>query len=168
MIKKNFNIGNVPQEVIIEIAELLVKATTTIPGNRDPSREGIYLTIADKENGQPLLIERIGKCNPEKIGMFHELSLEKGRRLHKNMFPRHISSHQSRDPKSGRFGLWGGAIIAGKFIISVSGLTEELDEAVATCLALRFWITDEEAMQIAKISNNGFIEKLSYKTEYPQ
>lgn len=156
MENNEFTIDGVPNTRIAEMASLIVAATTKIPGNEAPERQGGYLVIRNKRNGTPLLIERIGICRPVDVKKYHYLGLEKGRRLLKSMKSLgHISSHQSRDPKFKKWGKWGGAIIAGDYIISFSGLKELFDEAAVLVLALKMnWLTLYKALEIAKISGS--------------
>ncbi|MDP3014432.1 MAG: hypothetical protein Q8M92_09335 [Candidatus Subteraquimicrobiales bacterium] len=162
MKEKEFRIDGIPTERITEIASLTVAATTKIPGNETPERQGGYLVIRNKKNGTPLLIERIGICLPVDVKKTHYLGLEKGRRLIRSMKSfGHISSHQSRDPKFKKWGKWGGAIIAGDYIISFSGLKELFDEAAVVVLALKIgWLNMSEVHEIIEISGNTFVKPL--------
>lgn len=155
----DFKIGGVPVSEIIAIASRLVAATPDIPGNEDPKRQGGYLVIRQKHGGTPVLIERIGKCRTANVNLYHNLALEKGERLsNTRLTSEHVSSYQSRDTQNNE---WGGAIIAGDFIVSFSGLKELFDEAVVLALALRLnWLSHGEISLITEVSGNTFVKPL--------
>jgi hypothetical protein len=121
--------------------------------NPKPHKKGGYLTIRDRADGEILLVVRIGDFPHQKANKYLRLSLEKGERLYHHQAQGHVSSYQSRDEAKGRYG---GAIIANGLIVSFSGLPEKMDELAVLALAkfLR-WITNDQANEIAKISNNS-------------
>lgn len=164
----DFSIGGIPRRKILELASQAVIASVKVPGNEAPDRRGGYLVISNVCNGVPLLIERIEECKIKDVLKYHELALEKSGRLCVEKFSGHISSHQSRNPQFNPYGKWGGAIIAGNFIVSFSGLKELFDEAVVLVLALRLgWIDSNRLTEITDISGNTFVKPL-YNMAYPK
>lgn len=91
---------------------------------------GGYLCIAREEDGLPLAVILFGDMPREKCEGRLEFSQEKAKRLASH--PDHKTSWESRDPANNK---WGGAIRGKKYIISVSGLPEELDEVVSALFA---------------------------------
>ena len=85
-----------------------------------------------------------------------ELAQEKARRLAEH--PDHWSSWQSRNPDEGK---WGGAVNAGAYIFSFSGLPELADEAamLLTALSLGF-LLEERAAAFAQYSGNELFYKM--------
>ncbi len=157
-------VGGAETLVISELANKIVQATTKVPGNKAPERNWGYLSLRGDKEDALLVVERVGGAiQPEKVLMFHTLSLEKGGRLFVHLDIGHVSSHQSRNTKKGNFGLWGGAVLCRRegLILSFSGLTEQMDEAVVLVLAIMLdWLTPDEAMEIGKFSDNKFIKPL--------
>jgi hypothetical protein len=121
-----------------------------------PERAGGVLTVL-RRNGQLLLHAELGTIPEEKWEKYHRLSVEKAVRLCKNF--NHVSSWQSRDVMLKKYG---GAIRAGDYILSFSGLPELCDEAFVTVLALIFkFFNLNEASKIIDISKNEITPKLS-------
>lgn len=151
---EEFMIGGVPQVKIIEIVSRIVAAVPGIPGNEDPTREGIYLVIRNNDMiANVVFHERIGRIRVLDVQKYLSFANEKPVRLiPKHLLYKEVSSHQSRNPDRGQ---WGGAIIAGAFVISVSGFKELFDEATALVLAVKMnWLTMSEAEGIANISGS--------------
>ena len=128
-------------------------------GSRDEWkwRSGIYLCVADRKTGLPYLLIPIGKVPVGKAERYAHLALEKALRLANHSV--HKSSWESRNPDSDK---WGGAIRAGAFIISISGLPELGDEAVALQVV---WPQDEPVQEIAAKSGNPYWKQLSEVVE---
>jgi hypothetical protein len=113
----------------------------------------------------------ISADNPkaEKYGI---LAPEKANRLHSFILSGHLTSYESRNPKSDVFvargrnekwGHWGGAVLISKdFIFSFSGLPELLDEAFVCFLGLKSGLMSRE--QFNKIKkrreNNKYLKLL--------
>ena len=146
-------VNDLTRDLIVSYFErFILPKVAFMPENPKPHKQSGYLTIRRKIDGRILLAVQIGECPPHKASEYFKFSLEKGERLfhHSN----HVSSWQSRDDKNEK---WGGAIIAGNYIVLFSGFPELLDEAVVLVLSLFFcWISHEKATGIAKISNNFF------------
>lgn len=94
----------------------------------------------------------------------HELAAEKVSRLRmKHVELGHVTSAQSRDPHAAKLG---GAVIARELIISVAGLTEVANEAVALCLARQLGLLNRsQADVIAHIRRNALFTDLSTALE---
>lgn len=99
--------------------------------SEDPVRIGGYLCVADGESGLPLFIAPVGHIETaERAKKYLEFCQEKAIRL--ALYPNHISSWQSRDVASKKYG---GAVRARDLIISFSGLKEIDDESVSCFIA---------------------------------
>ena len=118
---------------------------------------GGYLCIASRDDGMPILIAQIRQCPMGKAQRYFQFSQEKAERLYEmNARHGHVSSWQSRDEKAEKYG---GAIVAGEFIFSFSGLPEKADEFFAIKLARMSKTIGEgkkDAAYIAKLSQNEF------------
>lgn len=145
-------IGNARLEQIVIYASKIVEAFVNYPGNPKPERKGGYLTIRDRISGIVLLVALIGGCSADKVNDYLVFSQEKGWRLFLNYG--HLSSFQTRNENEKK---WAGAIVAGNYIISFSGLPELGDEAVMIVLASKLgWLDSETAKAIVAISSNPF------------
>lgn len=115
-------------------------------------RRGGYLCVTRRTDGRMLLIASIGVFPQEKAERYFRFCQEKASRLlaHEG----HISSWQTRDEKLDQYG---GAIVAGKYILSFSGLPELADELIMMGLAQTAGlISPAEARAIAEISQNPY------------
>ncbi len=116
----------------------------------------------EAHDASPTLIGEFHGSPPE---VFSSVAMEKYSRLYqwgpdRNKVGGHISAWQSRDV-SGDYKKYGGAIVAGGFILSFSGLSEYLDEAIVTVAAHLCGLIDQGQMfEIAVISNNPLTAKL--------
>ena len=71
----------------------------------------------------------------------------------------HLTSFESRDLDNGK---WGGAIVADAFIISLSGLPEQADEAVMLIVAVELDLLSMiNASEIAEKNNNEIFKVLA-------
>lgn len=143
----------------IAVGTILTYITDLIESSSLPSeRNNGYFTLRTMNDGQVVLIARIGVCKPEKADKYLSFSQEKGLRLFQQR-EHDVSSWQTRNEEKD---LWGGAIIAGDFILSFSGLPELTDEAVMIKTALLCkWASEETLCQIAEISDNRlFLDRL--------
>lgn len=147
----------IPVQRILDEARLIMNLFLDLPNNPKPERQGGYITIVDRETGQILFVCKIGEIEDDAARDYFSFSQEKAGRL--MLWPQHVSSWQSRDEKNKQ---WGGAIKTFEFILSFSGLPELGDEAVMLLLAYSFnWINFDEMMNIAKISENPFVDALN-------
>lgn len=125
---------------------------------KDRQRLGGYFCLLSRAAAPDPFVfyhEPVGAVGPEKAEKYFNLSLEKAIRVGTRG---HQSSWQSRDPDSGK---WGGAIIAGSWILSFSGLPELADEAVMLVTAVMSRLmTVVEARAIADISQNPYFVEL--------
>lgn len=146
------------------VCTLLPTVLAVVEELRNPDevvRTGGYFCLAfrsdiDREVGRftlskPALRIPVGIVPLDKADKWCRLSLEKARRLAKNLPKGHVSSWQSRDGKV-RFG---GSIATRRFIFSFSGLPELADEAFMLCLAVYLQrLTERKASEIAALNNN--------------
>lgn len=119
-----------------------------------PDRQGGYFCLIVKEKGNPTalptLILGIGTVPTEKGSKYFVFAQEKAHRLSEH--PEHQTSWQSRNPEENK---WGGAINAGPYYLSFSGLPEPADEAAMLLAAVGLgFMTRDEALTIAEYSNN--------------
>ena len=117
-------------------------------------RAGGYFALYERgptgQVGRALILETIGTVIFKCISLYCRLVREKVHRLSQHL--EHLSSWQSRDPDNNK---WGGAIVAGIYYLSFSGLPELCDEAIVLITARTLGIISaHEAMRIAQISNN--------------
>lgn len=139
-----FNIGPNPH-TRRELIEALESFFYRVADLHDRDSHGGYFCLADGATGTPLFITGIGKVHPEKIARYFNFAQEKARRLASHL--EHVSSAQSRDPEKE---LYAGAIRAGRYILSFSGLPEALDEAVVLTVAVKAGLLSKlEALNIA-------------------
>lgn len=99
-----------------------------------------------------LLQPLIGDVHDADLVRYRSFAQEKAFRLMSR--PGDVSSFQSRDEAKER---WGGAVRAGTYILSFSGLPELMDEAVMLATAVRLGLIDRtEAVRIAALSGNPY------------
>jgi len=142
-------------KLIVSIEREILRLNELLPPGE--KRGGGYLCITkmkgDIPEDAPFLIIQVGAPTREKVLKYLEFSQEKALRL--SAHPDHISSWQSRDYESNRYG---GAIRAEGYILSFSGLTELADEAVLVNTAFRLGlISGGRCFEIAKVSGNNLI-----------
>ena len=130
----------------------------------EDQRFGAYACVLTQIDGEkPVLqtLTMIGAPDKTKLDKYMRLAQEKGRRVLSNTD--HVSSWQSRDLACDEFG---GAIAFHvrphmRVALSMSGMPEHGDEAFVTVLAVRnHRITEEQALEIARISSNPYIKPL--------
>jgi hypothetical protein len=138
--------------------------------NEDPSRNCGCFTVVDAKSKlpeAPVVIKfHIDQISDEKYKRYFDLSYEKANRLYKHLSEGHLSSFQSRDTEKDQ---WGGAIFAGDYILSFSGMSGELmDESIMLLLALELkLISFETAQSIIWLSNNEQFNKLAFAFIHP-
>ena len=105
----------------------------------------------------PLFLAAVGTVSDDAAAASYRVfAQEKALRLLSR--PDDVSSFQSRDESEQR---WGGAIRAGSYILSFSGLPELMDEALMLAVALHLGLIDRvEAERIAALSHNPFFARL--------
>ncbi len=103
-------------------------------GERRERKGGWFclLDVRGNPTGVIIIHEPFGDLTPEKSSAYCLFSREKAIRL--SAHPEHSTSRESRDEHAERYG---GAVRAGGFIFSFSGLSEEEDEALALAVAYR-------------------------------
>lgn len=152
-----------------EIVSLTKKIIQDLTGLfKEETKNYGYLFITDWSGKVRLDPTEIGNVPAEKKEKYNYLSREKAERL--CMEKEHLTSYESRDPKEGKYGKWGGAIIAGLFILSFSGLSEYGDEAVVSKLAIEMNLVYQGYItKIKNITGNPYLceEFLSSSTLYP-
>jgi len=111
----------------------------------------------------PKLIDTVTNGKDDK---YRELCQEKANRLEANFLvnpEETVSSWQSRDPKNKKYG---GAVIGTdyadcNYAFSFSGLPEICDEAATLLTAIKVgYLTEEKAIEIARISRNWLFMKI--------
>ncbi|MBI3956425.1 MAG: hypothetical protein HY340_00340 [Candidatus Kerfeldbacteria bacterium] len=150
--------GYRPDEIQSLLAESLAR-WLPFSGNTDPSDTGFVCTILDAQSGgllAPLFL--IGDIKPENAAKYLFFSLEKALRL--TIITGDLTSRKSASIHPDGMFLtekhFGGAIrmAAGSYIISVSGLTWEGDEAVACDLAMQMHLLNNDGL-LAIIEESG-------------
>jgi hypothetical protein len=134
--------------------------------NNDKVRQSGYFTLRDLSTGRVIFTIMLGDVPKEKQEKYLQLSLEKGDRLYKNykITFKNFSSWQTRNPDKD---MWGGAIRAGIYILSFSGLAELCDEALVLELALTMgWCNPCRLYEISQLSKNIFYRY--YNASQPQ
>ncbi len=124
------------------------------PQNNDQVRKSGYFTLRDISSGRVIITIMLGDIPKEKQEKYLQLSLEKGDRLYKNYKTsfKIFSSWQTRQPDNDK---WGGAIRVNRYILSFSGLSELLDEALVLEVALTMnWENSHRLYEISQVSNN--------------
>lgn len=137
-----------------------------VPFSTLPERQGGQLAISEVitgQNGHQELmfhaIAPIGVIQPRsRISTYFAIAKEKSRRLFRNLPRHHRTSYESRSVGNGRYG---GAVIAGQWILAFSGLDEHDDESLI--LNLLIWeglISSTEAIEIAEQHGNQQFRKV--------
>lgn len=125
--------------------------------NVDLSKNCGCFTVLDK-SGNLILKFHIGELPAEKFERYYTFSEEKARRLHKNLEIGHVSSFQSRNPEKDQ---WGGAISAGDYILSFSGMPEIVDEIMMLLLAIELGLLKyEDALMIVAAEGRESYDKV--------
>lgn len=135
------------------------------PQNNDKIRQSGYFTLREISTGRIIFTIMLGDVSKEKQEKYFQLSLEKGDRLYKDYKTnfKNFSSWQTRQPDKER---WGGAIRAGKYILSFSGLSELLDEALVLEIALTMnWEKPYRFYEISQVSQNNFYRYYNASTQ---
>jgi hypothetical protein len=161
-------ICGVDREDFIRVSEEVLARYLMMPDNPRPDRIGAYLSVFDKNQQKMLLVIELGSCKPEMAERWFHYSLEKVDRLWNYRSKGHITSWQSRDQGTYKFG---GAITAPddsrglqeghRLIGSLAGLTDHSEEAILLIIWMKFqWLTIEDADKIAHISGNRLFHPL--------
>ncbi len=141
---------------VIGIINTLIKNCHLVL-NEDVKRDGGFFTVINVKSKlleTPIILKfEIGQIPEEKYLRYLGLSYEKANRLCDNLAEGHYSSFQSRNPELDQ---WGGAILAGDYILSFSGMSSELiDESIMLLLAIELkLIPNEVTDKIVSISRN--------------
>ncbi len=148
------------EETIIDIAEriiaLLVNEYPELTTSKNILKTGGYISVFDLGDKRLEYVGVVGEPAPhEKWSAYAYNSGEKGTRLlatHEELG--HLTSFESRDPENGK---WGGAIVAGYYIFSFSGLPEQADEAVMLVVAVELNVLSLVDASAIAIKNNNEI-----------
>jgi hypothetical protein len=163
---------NIPgKEALESIANKVLDLYLKLPENDKKEKNCFYLIAYSSNN---VISIWIGPDNPIGRDVFSGQAIEKMIRLSKNSIKRgHVSSWESKYLPERKYG---GAILARKdCMISVAGLGQEGDEAVALAIAMEIGhmekndnnrITRDEADRIAGISSNNLFHALMDKLEF--
>jgi hypothetical protein len=105
------------------------------------------------------LVEVLGELDEERRLRCTAFAREKARRTLLNYDARcDVSSWESRQPDAGKYG---GAIVTAEYVLSFSGLAENVDEALVNCVAVLCGLhTQDDADLIAAVSGNEFFPPL--------
>lgn len=125
----------------------------------DDLHQGACFVVYDTLFWEVLCSGEAGVILPDKVGKYYWLALEKMWRLNeRHANSGHISGCQSKDESQEMFG---GAIVAGRLVIAVSGLyPDPCDETVALLVAKHSDILSEkDANRIANISGNDYFRR---------
>ncbi len=143
--------GQSPAGRLIEACDARFDIVTRTLGNGKTSGFLCVRSTASKA----MILKPYGEIPNAKRHRYSTLSMEKSTRL--EAYPSHKSSWQSRDVELNR---WGGAVRTPTMLVSFSGLPELLDEALVLAISARaLLITEFQAEDIARISNNPFFEQ---------
>lgn len=146
-------------EVAAEAAMLFAEMQNQFPEKME-GRFGGFLTIQRVGADEPIHVEKIcldhDLINDERFIGWEKNSREKASRLSRMTADHHhVSSWQSRDFDNKKYG---GAIVAGEWVLSFSGLPEFGDERLMIKLARSYEeISDSEVDEICRISGNDWI-----------
>lgn len=131
-------------------------------GKKEGNTGGAFCVLrTDRTQGldfTPQLLAVIDRVDdPVAVVSYRMFAQEKAWRLLSR--PSDASSYQSRDEAHEK---WGGAIRAGDYILSFSGLPELVDEALMLVLAVRLELIGRaEAERIAALSHNAYFAPLA-------
>ena len=145
---------------VLGVVEFGLQRYNRIVGEKD-RRPGGYLCIRNNDTGRIRLVSLVGNDSINKPNKRFEFSLEKGLRLlEKNKSLGHLSSWQSRDEATEKYP---GAIIAGDYVLSFSGLPPLGDEALMLRIGVQLGLLDRDAAKaIAKISDNLLFDEMAF------
>ena len=120
-----------PQRFLAAVYESLEELKKSRVGPLLADRHGGYFAFTDQV-GRPLLLSLIGTVPHEKLDRYRTFCLEKAARLASHVS--HDLSRESRNPAKDQYG---GAIKSLPYILSFSGLPEELDELLMFMVAVK-------------------------------
>ena len=151
-------------------ANSFIKISKDLISNKNPEKEGGYLTLALNAFSIKHVLE-IGNYNIEKKEKYLRFSQEKAHRLYSDWLrdPASVSSWQTRQPEINKYG---GAVLFNFVnnlspscnIISFSGLNEHADETVSFMLAYHLNLANSSDLEkITRISKNQVLEEMFKK-----
>ena len=142
------------RRVLSAVTSAVILVNRELQGDDVGRRGGYFCMGGPNQFGVFTVTDRrpIGPTPTKKRRRYKDLSLQKLNRLFFN--PGYFSSWQLRKPERDQ---WGGAIRAGDYIFSFSGLPELADEAAMLIVAVMLLLlTYEQACSIAELSNNQY------------
>lgn len=163
------NLRNYPQALP---AEVLAAMTDVLEGyvklpltaeNDNQNRFGGYITVVEFDPNYPedvmrhrlIVVARCGMPAPDKALKYRQFAEEKARRLLEHLPSGHLTSRESADPEVEQYP---GAIVAGNFVISFSGLPADFDEAVCVMIGVLLGLlTKDQLMSILDRTQNPHI-----------
>lgn len=128
----------------------------------DDLHQGACFIVYDTLFWEVLCSGESGPILPDKVGKYYRLASEKMWRLNERYANSgHISGSQSKDASRE---LFGGAIVAGRLVIAVSGLSPDFcDETMALLVARDSdFLPEKDAKQIADISDNHYYRRFQF------
>ncbi|MFZ1654860.1 MAG: hypothetical protein WBO92_02730 [Candidatus Moraniibacteriota bacterium] len=153
--------------VIAAVDRVLTVAKELLDQRGRPDCTGGYFTWTF-DDGAPIIAGLLWGFMPlDKALKRQEFALEKATRL--ALHHMHLTSYRSRNPKAtvvidGEEVLrprWGGAIRAGKYLLSFSGFPEKWDEAAMFALAIKLgWINQETVFRRISAKRNPHLRPL--------
>jgi len=159
-------IGDVQRVVKEAVNEVLSAEKPEVLKGRKGGYFCLRILGADDFLIKPMLV---GEVTNGRDTRYIQLCQEKALRLEAEYPARgHVSSWQSRDPEQER---WGGAILGPdeqnrQYAFSFSGLPELCDEVAMLLTAVKVGhLTQDEAIEIARISGNDLFIRLSVRIE---
>lgn len=150
-------IGYLSLERVVRFVEMAVEEVLKLPIPAPEKKGGQFflLRLEPRES----FIAKIGEGPDEKAEKLSLTAAERALRLLDHLSLGHVSSYQSRDPKTGKRS---GAILGDKFILSFAGLPEWASEAVMLVTAYRLGLADVKRINdIRAISINPYFEVLN-------
>lgn len=147
------------EQIINAAREILMEFVQKFPEEMD-GRDGGHLVIQriDAWGYKHSKQIRLNVCDVslKKFNSFRINATEKAKRLREQAIKNgHISSWQSRDFDNKKYG---GAIVAGNWILSFSGLPEKMDEYLMIKVAIKLGLFSEttDVNDIMSISKNTY------------
>ena len=153
-------------EYIKDTVSAIFDVYMKMPENKKPNKNSFYITVYDTLTGG-MVAGDFGDLGPIDSEIFLPQSIEKTLRLERNVTSKnHVSSWQSSNIADNQYG---GAILAEAHIISVAGLSQLGDEAIALAVAMKLGIMSlGKALEIAGISGNALFPDLMDAIETSQ
>lgn len=132
-----------PQKVVNALTCIytLMGIARRVTAFQSTERSGGHLVIMNANDGHTALSVALGELTVDQTERYRTNAHEKAGRLRAQMLTYgHIFSRQSRNPDANQYG---GAVLAGDWILSFSGFPEEVDEALMVALGTRLRLFED-------------------------